>query len=482
MESRQIENLRRWVTSQPELKLLLEIGNELKVEVYLVGGLIRDGLKGLETRDVDLVQNRDSLKAAGIFADRSGGTLVLLREEGGMARVILGDRTFDFAQYRGPDLKGDLQGRDFTVNAIAFHLPQAFNDRPWEPFDPLGGINDLDAGRLRMVSVRSFEQDPLRLLRAFRLSAQLDLSLTPDTREAIRNYSSLLIRPAPERIRYEWLLFLSQSDGFPHLQEMDKTGLLAVLFPELERLKEVQQDRFHHLDAFQHSLETFHNLENLLTRITPLPLDLENEIDSCLSHRNRISWLKWAALLHDLGKADTASEKAGHRTFYGHVEKSWERFVAIAERFRLSNQGKQFIGRMISRHMRPLYLMQEETQRTLTRRALIRLVRETGEDVSALFLLALADSLAMEGKEKPPEQERQLISLWGKALSLRDELIRPFEENPPLLTGKDLIALGLSPGPLFKTLLSELQEKQLEGRIACREQALVWIKGRIGAR
>ncbi|MEW6186810.1 MAG: HD domain-containing protein, partial [Thermodesulfobacteriota bacterium] len=377
------------------------ITKESGVEGYLVGGLIRDWLNGRPTRDVDLVLNRDALKAARMFAQRTGGTFVLLREEGGMARVVLKDRTFDFAEFRGPDLKADLEGRDFTVNALTLSLSQAFGNDHWEPFDPFGGLQDLQASILRPVSPDSFKRDPLRLLRAFRLSAQLGLALTPETLKAIRRSAALLNRCAPERIRYEWLLFLSQAESYPLLLKMDNTGLLAALLPELVGLKGVAQDRFHHLDAFQHSLEAFHKLEDLIGKTVSLPPDLEEERVAFLSEPIKAAWLKWAALLHDLGKRETETLREGHQTFYGHARKSQDRFDIIAERFRLGNREKDFIAHLIGWHMRPLNLLHEEAQKTLTRRAMIRLVQETEESLNGLFLLALADSLAMQGPDKP---------------------------------------------------------------------------------
>ena len=129
--------------------------------------------------------------------------------------------------------------------------------------------------------------------------------------------------------------------------------------------------------------------------------------------------------------------------------------------------------------MRPLYLVQEMINKTLTRRAVIRFVREIGDELNGIFLLALADSLAAQGKEKPQDLEDRLKDLWRNTLSVRDEIIRPLGKNPPLVSGRDLIELGMKPGPLFKTMLSEIQDEQLEGKISDRDQALQWIRKRL---
>ena len=467
------------MVDQSEFGLLLNISREVGADIFLVGGLVRDRLLMRETRDVDLTLSHGALKAAKIFADRTGGTFVLLREEGEMARVVLQGRSFDFAKFRGPDLEADLRGRDFTVNTISLPLAQAFSHGDWVPYDPLNGRRDLQSRILRMSGSDCFQQDPLRMLRSFRLSAQLGFTMDPDTRQAIKKSASILTQSAPERIHYEWLLLLAQPDSFNRVQEMEPSGLLEVLFPEMGSLKGIHQGRYHHLDVYQHSLLTFQCLEGLIQGVIPLPEDLDQEKTSYLKEVRKAAWLKWAALFHDLGKAVTGEKKAGHRTFYGHAEVSQDRFSPIAERYRLSAREKNFMERMIGRHLRPLYLVQEMTNKTLIRRAVIRFVKESGEEVNGLFLLALADSLAALGKEKPVDLEDRLKELWRQALSVREEIIRPLGKISPLVSGRDLIEMGLEPGPLFKTVLSEIQEEQLEGKMSSREQALKWVKVRL---
>jgi len=479
MESEQIKKLHQWVVDQPEFNLLLNIAQEIGADIFLVGGLIRDRLLNMETQDWDLTLSHQALKAAGIFADQTGGTFVLLREEGEMARVVLLDRTFDFAVFRGPDLEADLRGRDFTINAISLSLAQAFSQGDWVPYDPLNGIQDLQDRVLRMASLGCFQQDPLRMLRAFRLSAQLDLTIDPETLRAIKKSAPILIRSAPERIHYEWMTLLSQPVSFIAVQAMEEVGLFKFLFPEMDPIKGISQDRYHHLDVFQHSLQTFRCLEELMQKEIPLPGDLAAEISSYLKQNRKAAWLKWAALFHDLGKAATEGEKAGHRTFYGHAETSQKQFGLIAIRYCSSAREKKFIEQMIGWHMNPFYLVQEGYKKTLTRRAVIRFVRMIGEELNGIFLLALADSLAAQGKEKPEDLEDRLVDLWRQSLSVRDEIIRPWQGTPPLVSGKDLIELGLTPGPLFKTVLSEIQEAQWEGKISSREEALEWIKMRL---
>jgi poly(A) polymerase len=319
------------------------------------------------------------------------------------------------------------------------------------------------------------------MLRAFRLAAQLGLEMDSATLQAINIQAPALTRSAPERIRYEWMLLLSQPEGFISILGMEETGLLGIIFPELVPLKGVMQGRFHHLDVFQHSLLTVKLLEQITQEKIPLPADLRREVISYLQQKGKLAYLKWAALMHDLGKATTAREKDGHQTFYGHAEESQRQFDPLADRLKLSNLEKIFFQKLLGGHMRPFSLAQEKGRGTLTGRALKRFVRDTAEEVNGFFLLALADSLAAQGTEKPPDFEERLLEVWRRALQIKEEWFPVRTPRPPLITGKDLIDLGLKPGPLFKVLLSEIQEEHWEGKVRSKEEALSWVKKRIGS-
>jgi poly(A) polymerase len=395
--------------------------------------------------------------------------------------VVLKGATYDFAKFRGPDLEADLRGRDFTINAIALSLNQAFEAQDWTVIDPLKGIEDLKRKILRMTSPDCFNQDPLRTLRAFRFSSQLGLTLEPETFQAIKATAKLLARTAPERIHYEWTVLLSLPEAFRQVALMDPAGLLEALFPELCQLKQVPQNGYHHLNAYDHSVLSLQYLEQTLSDPSQVSPVIREEIRGLQRGIIKIPWLKWAALLHDLGKAATGEQKGDRLTFYGHVSASQNLFQSIAERYRLSHREKNYIEQMIGWHMRPLHLVQEERKMSLSRKALTRFVREVGDELTGVFLMALADSLAARGEEKPADLETHLIALWEKALAIREEVVRPLQKARPLITGQDLIDLGLSPGPFFKTLLSDIQEERLEGKIATREEALQWARRRIAS-
>ena len=471
----QLNALRTWVTREPLFQTLRQTADRLGSACYLTGGLVRDWLLGRPTRDIDLAVSRQAVELAREFAQAAQGTFVLLKRDRETARVILPDLQFDFAGFRAPSLPGDLRDRDFTINSLALPLAPAFGPDPWDPIDPLNGAGDLARGIIRRCGPNSFIQDPLRLLRAYRLKAQLGMEIEPETRQGLKNWGSALNRSAPERRLYEWLQLLAQPAAGPSLSLMNEDGILDILFPEFLPLKNTPQNSFHHLNVFDHSFQAFQSLEQLLAGESRLPPELIEALKTCPENGAQRPYLKWTALVHDLGKPATAERKDDRWTFHSHDRLGQELFIKIAERFRLGHQARDTMVRLIGWHMRPFHLLQEKTKGRLTPRALLRLVKEINQDLNSVFLLALADCRAAQGPDHPPDLEDRLIRLWQEALQIQKEVIVPLSSAPPLITGNDLIQLGLAPGPLFKKMIDRIKEEQWSGAITTREEALAWI-------
>ncbi len=389
--------------------------------------------------------------------------------------MVLPGLQFDFAGFRASSLPEDLRDRDFTINSMALPLAPAFGPDPWEPIDPLNGAGDLARGIIRQCDPNSFIRDPLRLLRAYRLKAQLGMEIEPETRQGIRKWGPSLNRSAPERRLYEWLRLLAQPEAGPTLSLMNEDGILDILFPEFLPLKITPQNSFHHLNVFDHSFLAFQRLEQILSHEPPCPSGLTESLKTLSENEVQRSYLKWTALVHDLGKPATAERKDNRWTFHSHDRLGQELFSKIAERFRLGHQARDTMVRLIGWHMRPFHLLQEESKGRLTTRALLRFVKEINEDLNRVFLLALADCRAAQGPDRPPDLEDRLIRLWQEALQIQKEIILPLSSAPPLITGKDLIQLGLTPGPLFKEIIDRIKEAQWSGAFTTREEALAWI-------
>lgn len=299
-------------------------------DAVLVGGAVRDLLRGRVPNDWDWAAP-DPRRAAETLATTLGGAVFALDETRGYYRVSVPSGTE--AQQHDlvplpPRLDDDLLRRDFTVNALALHLNGAVSD-------PSGGQRDLKARRLRMVSEANLTADPLRLLRAARLSVTLGFTLEAQTRAAvIRLARDPLPLPAPERVREELHALLLHPQAARGVVLLDELGLLALYLPELAQGRGVAQGGFHHLDVFRHSAEALHQL---LGRFPDAPLAL-----------------RWATLLHDIGKPPTREEVSGQVRYHGHervgAELARQRLGGLREPHALTAE----VSALIAAHMLPL--------------------------------------------------------------------------------------------------------------------------------
>jgi putative nucleotidyltransferase with HDIG domain len=387
-------------------------------------------------------------------------------------------------------LEVDLRGRDFTVNALAL-------DETGEIVDPTGGQADLAALSVRATSERAFSDDPVRLLRAVRVEAELGFEIEPQTAAWIRRDAALLECPAAERVRDEFVRVLAVQGAATHLQRLDEFGLLSPVVPELEALKHVAQSPPHRFDAWRHTLLVLDALEGVVAAATgqevaPRPLvdapsaawgDLARVLSQFAvdvsAHlavevsggRDRALLLKLAALLHDVGKPKTCSQdEDGHIHFYNHEPVGARIAADRLQALRFSRDEIERACVMIGQHLRPAHLARAER---VTRRAVYRYFRATACAGVDTVLLSLADHLATWG---PNLREQR----WARRLDTAETLLAHWFERynetvspPVLVTGHDLMAeLGLEPGPEIGRLIEALREGQAAGEVATRDQAL----------
>lgn len=467
------------LASRRSLQVLRELAASRPLQVYLVGGSVRELALGRPAPDLDLAVSAHALELAQALAAALGGTFVLLDEKERTARVVWQGEILDLAEFRAPTLEGDLQGRDFTVNALALELDAVLGRRPITLIDPWGGLADLAQGLLRVAAPENFQDDPLRLLRAYRFVATHGFRLSPETASAIGRYLPEFSRVAGERVHQELFLLLGAPRSGPVLAAMEQVGLLTRIFPELADLKGVDQNGFHHLDVFSHSLATVSHLEEVLAAPQNFFEDLAQELARYAGGHHKAAVLKLAALFHDVGKARVRErrEKPDRYTFYYHERVGLELFGVVALRLRLSQAEAKTVTTLIRLHMRPFLLLPAFRQGELSLRALGRLVRAARWELPGLFALAMADSLAGQGAQKPEDSEAVLANLAAEAYRFLKERLEPQEDLPKLLTGHDLIkVLGLSPGPQFRRLLTAVQEAQWEGMVQTQEEALEMVR------
>ncbi|MEW6658209.1 MAG: HD domain-containing protein [Thermodesulfobacteriota bacterium] len=457
------------------LQILGELAAARGVQVYLVGGTVRELALGRPAPDLDLAVSARTLDLARDLAQALGGTFVLLDEAERTARVVWQGEILDLAEFRAPTLEEDLRARDFTINALALDLEALLGRQPLVLIDPWGGLNDLAQGLIRVVRPQNFHKDPLRLLRAYRFAATHGFRLTPETAAAIPAYLPEFARVAGERVRQELFILLAAPRAAAILQDMEQSGLLTRIFPECLDMQGVEQNGFHHLDVFRHSLLTAAYVEEVLAAPEKYFGKLAGALTDYVRAPSQAVLLKLAALFHDVGKPQVQGRRTDpdRYTFYYHERVGVEIFTAAALRLRLSQAETKTVTRLISLHMRPFLLLPAFREGELTPRALGRLVRAARPDLPGLFILAMADSLAGQGPQKPADAETMLADLAAAAYRFLKERIEPQERQPRLLTGHDLIkVLGLQPGPRFREILTAVEEAQWEGAIQSRQEAL----------
>ena len=463
---------------------LAALVRELGGPLYLAGGVVRDLLRGVAPVDIDLAVPAGARIWAARIASACGGAYVELGRDEEAARVVRGPVTVDFSSFRegAVDIREELRRRDLTINAMALRLdplllgPDAAVAGGIPLIDPTGGRADLAAGMIRVAGPTSFQADPLRLLRAFRFAAALDFVIDPRTLEMVRQHRTCITAPAPERISHELDLVMASGRAHQVILQMAATGLLAEILPELQAGAGVTQPASHHLDVLDHCLETLRCMEQVIGATDRWFPGHGPQLDAYLAAGcNRVR-LKWAALLHDLGKPATCavdSDRDGRITFHNHDRSGAALFRTIAHRLRWANEAIEQVAALISEHMRPFHLANVARSAPLTLRAAIRLVRRAGDGLPGLFLLAMADSLAGQGPERIEDMEVELAVLYDHLERVRSEHVAPVQTGPPLLTGHDLIErLHLQPGPLFREILGAVEEARMLGTVADTDGAL----------
>lgn len=476
-------------------ELLPEIAGSRGQRVYLVGGVLRDWLRRVAAApaDLDVAVQRDAAGFLRRLARHLGsGTVVELGDPADdTCRLVLGELVIDAAGFRdgATEIEQDLVKRDFTINAMAVDLAGKDGHGRVPLIDPLGGRQDIDNAIIRCCP-GAFVSDPLRLLRAVRFGAELDFVIEAETMAAISGAASLITRSATERVNAEWERVMATPRAASACATMATCGLLAHVAPELMYGDGVDQPTCHHLDVLGHNIETLRCLECIITAPAQYFPESAGSLVDYLADPNHRTLLKWAALFHDVGKpvvkaVRTDADRCEPRiTFYGHDGRGGEIFRRRAERLHWNRRRAQRVGELIAMHMHPFHLCNvARRDGEVSRRALLKLCRRAGDDLAGLFVLAMADTLAGQGTDRPATIEADLAGLHARVDRLYHETIAPVLSGPKLLTGNDLIAtLGLEPGPLFRELLEGVETAVVEGAVHTREEALDWVNRYLAGR
>lgn len=450
---------------------------------WIVGGSVRDALIGRESTDIDLAVDVTDVGAlAQAIAKSTGSTAVTLDSKRDIHRLVAKPDLVRIDLCPVPEGIGpDLLRRDFTVNALALPLQLWPNVAISQVIDPCGGLKDLHEKLLRAVSEAGLQQDPLRMLRAVRFSAELGFQLDTQTSTWIRSNAALIPSVAGERIRDDLVRIMRLPGISHHLRDLDGLGLLTRLIPELEEARGVAQPKEHHWDVLEHSIEAVGKVQAVL-RVEPLVPSVASEIcwtkdfsdhfDQRVSgDRTRSDVLRFAALLHDVAKP--ACKTVGHDgsiRFHGHPKAGMAPTRRVLNRLRFSTREASMAEVMVREHLRPGFIIRGSQHPT--RRTLYRYFRDTGEAAVDTLFLSLADYLAARGSRLEQDDWHTYSNgIHGilEACRLKSNEV----PVPKIFDGHDLMGtLGLKPGPVLGYLMGGLREAQAAGDIETRSEAI----------
>jgi poly(A) polymerase len=444
--------------------------------VWIVGGAVRDAVLGREVSDLDLAVAGDPGTAARAIAQGIGEHAFELSAEFGTWRVAASGHGWqiDVTALRGEGIEADLAERDFTIGAVAVPLAGG------EPIDPHAGLTDLADKRLRAVGEASFTADPLRLLRAARLAAEMDLEIEPRTVALAQAAAARAADPAGERQLAELRQLLGGPDPQRGLRLLNELELTPVVLPEVAELQGVEQGPNHHLDVYDHTIAVLeHTLEverDLERFAGERAAEVEALLDEPLADEvSRRTALRFGALFHDIAKPQTKAERDGFVGFRGHDQVGAEVIGGICKRLRASRKLTQHLQALALHHLRLGFLIPEMPLSPRRVHAYLRATEPVAVDVT---LLTVADRLSARGSGPiaAPEMVAAHLQLAREMIAAALDWRR---EGPPepLLRGDEVAAaLGIEPGPELGSALAELEAAQYAGEITDREGALEHLR------
>ncbi|HOU36052.1 MAG TPA: HDIG domain-containing protein [Candidatus Omnitrophota bacterium] len=450
-------------------------------KLYLVGGFLRDIYLGRHRQDpdIDFCMARGAVRFGRGLAKHLKCGFVVLDELHGCCRLVQRCGkvicTVDIADFRSPEIAEDLALRDFSVNSICLSLADLIEKK--EPagyiIDPYGGRLDIKRRRLRIMYRGAFEDDPVRLLRAFSLSALYGFVIDPECMARIVRSRKRLKDVSPERVRDEMFKIFESGRSAACLRALDSRGILEIVFPEIRAMKRVRKAGRARIDIWQHTIDTVVELEGLCSRLTR-NADVRGYLGERLSGgRSVYALLKAAALLHDAGKPATFRFEKGKVSFYGH-ERAGSRMAAdIARRLKLSNEEQRWLSKVAFLHLRPGYMA---TMRAVTERAVFRFFRDAGRESIAILLLALADERATSGYQAVEKIRPRYERLISRLMRLYFERQKKTPRRR-LVTGHDIMRLGsIPPSRSVGELLRQAEEAIAVKGITQRAEALECVR------
>lgn len=443
--------------TKEEILLLEKIAfaaRKLQMPAYVIGGFVRDKIIGRETKDIDIVCLGDGIKLAEQVSSMcKNKPTVAVYKNFGTAQAIIDGIDVEFvgarkesyrAESRNPDveigtLEDDQNRRDLTINALAISLNK---EDYGELVDPFGGLKDIENKILKtpLEPAQTFSDDPLRMLRTIRFATQLQYTIEEKTMQALSDNAHRISIISKERIAEELNKIIACKKPSIGFDLLFRTGILKLIFPELNDLSGAQYiDNIGHKDNFYHTIQV---------------------VDQIVPHTDNL-WLRWAALLHDIGKPATKRFEVGHGwTFHGHEWIGSKMIPGIFKKLKLPlNEKMKYVQKLVQLHHRPVSL----TKESITDSAVRRLLFDAGEEIDDLMLLCNAD-ITSKNQEK--------VRRFRENFNLVSDRMKEVEENdkirnwqPPISGELIMETFNLSPSKVVGEIKDAVREAILDGII-----------------
>lgn len=445
-------DLKKYIEKFSFIGTATDVADELNFDAFIIGGVVRDIILGRKNTDVDILVIGDGPKYAAQFAEVLGVKDVIIYRNFGTAHFVFDDYKIEIVgarkesynrQSRKPDVtsgsfEDDIKRRDFTINTLAVSINRnSFG----QIIDTCNGFADLEAELIKtpVDPMITFDDDPLRILRAYRFASQLGFNVHPSVDEAAAKLKDRLSIVSQERITDEFFKILASPKPSTGLIMIFKTGVMEIIFPEIANLAGVEQRKdYHHKDVFYHTCEVVDNI----------------------SEKTNDVWLRFAALVHDIAKPPTKRFIEGTGwTFHGHEDLGAKMMPAIFKRMKLPMNKLHYIETLIRLHLRPISLVNDN----VTDSAIRRFIVSAGEYLDDLITLCRADITS-----KNPDKVNKYLGNYEKVMNKvlevqeKDEL-RAFQS--PVSGDVIMQVCKLKPSKKVGEIKTAIEEAILDGII-----------------
>lgn len=446
---------------------LKRVVNDMELEVYLVGGYVRDKLMNIkaEPKDADFIINGHIHKIIEELEKR-GYEFFPIREDVGIYRCILDENTIDISSMKGSSIEEDLKSRDFTVNAIAMRVIHN------KIIDPFYGRRALKSRILKSVTDKSLEEDPVRILRGIRFYISCGMHFNLETEKQIEKICCTIMDSPVERVFRELMLIIKNDHMGIAFETLDNYGILKNIIPYIDELKTIGKCKYHREDVFTHMNLTYGVFKDVLSgkmKLEGLDLSIFNHK---LGEFKLQEYLSLACFLHDIGKYEAYKKENNKISFHGHDIKGANICRNFCNNMKFPKRAEKYIENIVKGHMYPLGLFKNEA--VDNKKAFYKFFYKYDGYVVEILTTAFCDNYATR-MDLDRQNEKVRFKMFIENMLKEYEVYYEMNEHK-LLNGGDVVKILGKQGPAIKVALENIHKLRYLGKIDTREEAIKYLK------